>query len=48
MLNLKEVYKLFKTENLDEKIGLAKFCELRPAEVQTVGSKDHEMCCCSY
>lgn len=48
MLNLKEVYQLFKTENSDEKIGLAKFCELRPAEVQTVGSKDHDMCCCPY
>lgn len=48
MYNLREVYELFKTDNPNETIGLSTFCQLRPEEVQTVGSKDQEVCCCPY
>lgn len=46
--NLKEAHEIFKADNPNIDIGLSKFCEFRPVEVETVKSKDHEVCCCPY
>jgi len=46
--NLKESHEIFKVDNPNIDIGLSKFCEFRPVEVETVKSKDHEVCCCPY
>lgn len=48
MYNLKEAHEIFKVDNPNIAIGLSKFCEFRPVEVEVVKSKDHEVCCCPY
>lgn len=48
MYNLKDAFNLFKIDNPEIEIGLSKFCELRPLEVELVGSKDQQVCCCPY
>ncbi len=48
MYNLKEAHEVFKVDNPNIAIGLSKFCEFRPVEVEVVKSKDHEVCCCPY
>ena len=48
-MNLNEAYQLFKEKHPDVKLGLSKFCELRPNEYITVGSKGtHSVCVCTY
>ncbi len=44
LMSLKEAYSKFKDENCSTKIGLAKFCELRPTHVKL----PHQVCVCSY
>ncbi|KAF8789402.1 hypothetical protein HNY73_007342 [Argiope bruennichi] len=48
MYNLKDAFQLFKIDHPNIEIGLSKFCELRPSEVETVGCKDQAVCCCPY
>ena len=38
LCNLKEVYKQFKTLHPETKVGLSKFCELRPRECVLAGA----------
>ncbi|GBO15773.1 hypothetical protein AVEN_267605-1 [Araneus ventricosus] len=40
MYNLKDAFLLFKIDNPNIEIGLSKFCELRPSDVETAGCKD--------
>lgn len=47
LLSLKEAHILFKATHLDIKIGLSKFCELRPKEVILPNGKGtHNVCVC--
>lgn len=46
--HLREVYTLFQEQNPNVKIGLSKFCEMRPKHVRLVSDKDQIMCCCPY
>lgn len=48
MYNLREVHKLFMDQHTEHKIGLSKFCELRPQQVMLVSSKSQDVCCCPY
>ncbi len=48
LMNLNEAYCLFKIRYSNLKIGISKFCELRPEEFITVGSKGtHSVCVCT-
>ena len=48
LLNLNEAYQLFKTKYPGSKIGISKFCELRPRECITVGARGtHSVCVCT-
>ena len=48
LMNLNEAYQLFKEKYTDVKIGISKFCELRPKECITVGaSGSHSVCVCT-
>ncbi|GBM01951.1 hypothetical protein AVEN_269560-1 [Araneus ventricosus] len=45
LYNLKELYVAFKEQHKDLKIGLSKFCSLRPRECVTAGNKGiHSVC----
>lgn len=47
--NLKDVYLAFKEKHPSDKIGLTKFCELRPKECVTVNNRGmHNVCVCIY
>jgi len=47
-MNLNELYQLFKMEYPDDKVGLSKFCMLRPQECITVGCRGtHSVCVCT-
>ena len=49
LLNIKELFLEFKKEYPTVKIGLSKFCELRPKWVKTVNhSGMHSVCVCQY
>ncbi len=48
LMSLKEAYSKFKDENCSIKIGLAKFCELRPTHVKLFDKIPHQVCVCSY
>lgn len=46
--NLNEIYQCFKEANPSIKIGLSKFCELRPPQCQSAGDAGtHTVCVCS-
>lgn len=48
LINLKEMYELFKQKESDHKIGFSKFCELRPRWCVTVASSGaHSVCVCA-
>ena len=48
LLNLNELYVLFKERHPEIKVGLSKFCELRPKECVTVGARGtHSVCVCT-
>ena len=48
LCNLNEAYNLFKECHPTEKVGISKFCELRPRNVITAGaSGTHSICVCS-
>ena len=48
LINLKEMYEQFKMRESQEKIGISKFCELRPRWCVTVGSRgSHSVCVCA-
>ena len=38
LMNLNEAYELFKARHPESKIGISKFCALRPKECVTVGA----------
>ena len=47
-MNLNELYTLFKQKYPQVKIGLSKFCQLRPKECITVGARGtHSVCVCT-
>ena len=48
MMSLREAHKKFMEENPDAKIGLSKFCDLRPAHVKLFDHLPHQVCVCSY
>ena len=48
LCNLSELHAAFKKKHPDVKVGLSKFCELRPKECVTVGSSGaHSVCVCT-
>ena len=48
LMSLREAYNKFKEENPSLKIGLTKFCDLRPAHVKLFDQIPHQLCVCSY
>jgi len=49
LLNLKEIYSLFKNEYPDIRIGFSKFASLRPKQYVLAGSSGtHSICVCPY
>ena len=48
LMSLREAYKKFKEENPSLKVGLTRFCELRPAHVKLFDQIPHQVCVCSY
>ena len=47
LMNLNELYTVFKKEHQDVTIGISIFCELRPKNYITVGSRgSHSVCVC--
>lgn len=49
LLNLNEIYRYFKEEKPEIKIGFSKFCTLRPPNCVLAGSSGtHSICVCSY
>lgn len=47
LLTLRELYVLFKEENLDLKVGFSKFCSMRPQQCVLAGSSGtHSVCVC--
>ena len=48
LLTMKEAYQLFKHDHLDIKIGLSRFCELRPVNVRSIANLPHNVCVCTY
>ena len=47
LMNLSELYQEFKKDYPDNKIGISKFCELRPKNCTTVESHgSHSVCVC--
>ena len=48
MMSLREAHKKFMEGNPDAKIGLSKFCDLRPAHVKLFDHLPHQVCVCSY
>ena len=48
LYSLKEVHALFLKENASIKIGLSKFCSLRPVNVLVSSSTPGNVCCCQY
>ena len=47
-MSLKEAHHKFAEENATSKIGLSKFCELRPKNVKLFDHIPHHVCVCSY
>ncbi len=48
LMSLKEAYNKFKEISIDIKIGLSKFCELRPQCVKLFDHIPHQICVCPY
>ena len=48
LLNVNEVYQLFKKEEPGLKIGKSKFASLRPRQVISMSIRDQEVCMCKY
>ena len=48
LMSLKEAYTKFVEEHPSHKIGLTKFCELRPKNVKLFDHIPHRVCVCSY
>ena len=48
LMSLKEAHNKFVEENPNNKIGLSKFCELRPINVKLFDHIPHNVCVCSY
>ena len=48
LMNLNELYEKYKSKYPDDKIGLSKFCSLRPPQCITVGCRGtHSVCVCT-
>ena len=47
-VSLKEAYHHFMTMNLNKKVGLSKFCDLRPPNIKLFDSIPHNICICIY
>ena len=43
-MSLKEAYNKFKESNADAKIGLSKFCDLRPQHIKLFDHIPHYVC----
>ena len=48
VMSLKEAYAKFVEEHPSNKIGLSKFCQLRPKNVKLFDHIPHHVCVCSY
>lgn len=48
LMSLKEAFHKFTEVNPNTKIGLSKFCELRPRRVKLFDNIPHNVCVCSY
>ena len=48
LMSLREAHSKFKHEHPSLKIGLTKFCELRPTHVKLFDQIPHQVCVCSY
>ena len=46
LMSLREAYKKFKEKNPSLKVGLTRFCELRPAHVKLIDQIPHQVCVC--
>ena len=46
--SLREAYNKFKEEDPSLKVGLTRFCELRPTHVKLLDQIPHQVCVCSY
>ena len=47
-VSLKEAYHHFMTINPNIKVGLSKFCDLRPPNIKPLDSIPHDICVCIY
>ena len=47
-VSLKEAYHHFMTMNLNKKVVLSKFCDLRPPNIKLFDSIPHNICICIY
>ena len=48
LMSLREAYSKFKEANPSLKIGVSKFCDLRPAHVKLFDQIPHQVCVCIY
>ena len=48
LMSLQEAYNKFKEEHPIIKVGLSKFCELRPPYIKLFDHLPHQVCLCSY
>ena len=48
LMLLKEAHKLFTDEHQDLKIGISKFCKLRPENIKLFDQIPHTVCVCEY
>ena len=48
LMSLKEAHNKFRESNADAKIGLSKFCDLRPQHVKLFDHIPHYVCVCQY
>ena len=48
LMSLREAHSKFKDEHPSLKIGLTKFCEVRPTHVKLFDQIPHQVCVCSY
>ena len=48
LMSLKEAFRKFKEINTNTKIGLSKFCDLRPQYIKLFDNIPHQVCVCPY
>ena len=48
IMNLAEAHQIYLKDNPERSVGLSKFCEMRPQQVQLLSEKDQQVCLCKY